>query len=188
MNDYFPDLPFIKEINKTLNSLSIGEDITSGRTTLISWAWQLFLANPVFGIGWGEYRTTLSGGIAAFSDLDTHNIYLQLLSETGIVGFICFIVPMFAFWRAANKIYYKCEHGKDEFSQKWRGVAFFSLALQTFFLLYGLTGNPLYDPNWQIMYFVSCGMTASFVVNENKRKKMQMKEMIGSQNIGNDIT
>ena len=39
--------------------------------------------------------------------------------------------------------------------QFWRVTLRFSFMFQTFFLLYGLTGNPLYDQSWQIIYMFS---------------------------------
>jgi hypothetical protein len=43
----------------------------------------------------------------------------------------------------------------------WRNVLFFSFAYQTFFLLYGLTGNPLYDTQTAMIYFFSCSIAVA---------------------------
>lgn len=76
-----------------LGSPELGEHVYSVRFFLWRQAWQVFLAHPLLGIGWGQ----LAWGI--FSQLDTapgwvllahepfaHNLPLQLLAETGITG------------------------------------------------------------------------------------------------------
>ena len=72
--------------------------IFSGRTHFWSVAWQVFLANPVFGAGMDAFGV-------AFTQFDTrngfyrveqaHNDYLQVLADGGIVGFA--IVAAFIF-------------------------------------------------------------------------------------------
>ena len=73
-------------------------DISSGRTMLWSRAFSLFKEHPVFGIGWGNFRNHLTDTFNVFNDgqlSNAHNNYLQLLCETGIVGFLLFVIPLF---------------------------------------------------------------------------------------------
>lgn len=167
--DLLAIIPFFASIIETIDGLILGEDISSSRTDLTAWAWQVFSENPIFGIGWGDYRTSIIGNVTRIKELDTHNIYMQLLSESGLVGFICFMLPMSQFWIKAKNAFCICTQNEDVFSTEWKSVTKFSFAFQTFFLLYGLTGNPLYDPNWQIMYMIACGMTLSYIYNAKKR-------------------
>lgn len=73
----------------------------------------LFAAHPVLGVGYGNYRfmyadyAFVSGAIEGRAD--AHNIYLQLLAETGVVGFASFFVllwfavsPALKYVRARN--------------------------------------------------------------------------------------
>ena len=60
----------------------------------------MFYSNPLFGSGWGSYSkyvaTTSLGAMynnLGFTSMSTHNVYLQLLAEIGIVGLALFLVP-----------------------------------------------------------------------------------------------
>ena len=164
-------LSSIPIIGRTLNSIAgiiDGEDITTGRTRLYVWALELFRRNPIFGIGWGRYRTTVVGNVTLVKDLETHNIYLQLLAETGLIGFIVFVTTFIIFWNATRIAYCDCFQNKRASTAIWQKLLFFSLAYQTYFLLYGLTGNPLFDSHFQIMYIFSCLIIIAFKsVREN---------------------
>lgn len=63
---------------------------------------EIFSANPIFGVGLGQYGFLYSqfewdSALSIFSSAEKHipnNVYVELLSETGIVGFLLFL----AFW------------------------------------------------------------------------------------------
>ncbi len=175
--DLLVKIPFISSAVQTIDGLMLGEDITSSRSALFSWAWSLFEQNPVFGIGWGDFRYTIVGVITHSTELDTHNIYLQLLCETGIVGFVCFVVPFVLFWIKAKKAYCKCAAGEDEISKTWKSPLFFSFVFQTLFLICGFTGNPLYDPCWMILYMFACSITISFVTLERQIEESEQEKL-----------
>lgn len=67
----------------------------NGRDELYKIAWDSFLANPIFGSGWFVFETTTPDYYISpnpFSpSFKAHNIILQILSATGIVGLIGFI-------------------------------------------------------------------------------------------------
>lgn len=66
------------------------EDISTGRTALLSLELNAFLENPIFGIGVGkskEYRLEKTGVLAA-----SHNEMSRILSEHGIFGLIAFSI------------------------------------------------------------------------------------------------
>lgn len=89
--------------------LLLGQDVvgTSGAGRLlekgfgarrrVEWAkaWQMFLAHPLFGSGWGSFAyqsvaLEAFGGYAKVSEnalfAHSHNLFTQLLAETGLVG------------------------------------------------------------------------------------------------------
>lgn len=77
-----------------------------------SWraAWKKFLTSPFLGIGIGdqfEFVAINSQGNYYISNLTTHNIFLSLLYQTGIVGIILFLVIHVTFfvysWRQIKK-------------------------------------------------------------------------------------
>jgi O-antigen ligase len=67
---------------------------------------QMFLAKPLFGWGYGnfdEYDREFQGRVLDLvnpaKDHASHNVYLTLLAEQGLVGFMLFMMPMF-WWMA----------------------------------------------------------------------------------------
>jgi O-antigen ligase len=77
------------------------------RVQLLLYAWLMFLSSPLLGVGFGEYAwhafelsAELPGGGPPGLDRHSHNLFLQLLAETGMVGLLCIAVPLVAwFWR-----------------------------------------------------------------------------------------
>lgn len=132
------------------------DDITSGRIPLYEYAISLFKQNPLFGIGWGQYRYSYVREIYA------HNIYAQILAETGIVGAVLFFGAFIYGLVISVRLLRK---GK-EYSQSLRFAILFSFAMQVFFLLYGTTGNPIYDMQCFVPYFLSIAVACS--IDKNK--------------------
>ena len=95
-------------------------------------AWEMFMENPIFGCGWRQMTDII--------EHDVHNIYIQLLAETGIVGFSVYVFLIFYGVFIAIKLL-RC-YSKDK---KKSILLLFSAYYIFFFALYGLTGNPLYD-------------------------------------------
>ena len=76
---------------------------------------------------------------------DAHNIYLQITSELGIVG-ICFYMLFFIY----NYSYALKRVNMSE-------SMMYSIYYQTFFLIYGFSGNPLYQLCILFMYiYILC--------------------------------
>ena len=160
--DVLLQLPLVGRMLNTIVGVIEGEDISSGRSRLYMWALNLFKNNPLFGIGWGRFRTTVVGNVTLVYELETHNIYLQLLAETGIIGFLVFTVLFLSFWNVTREAYSRCVQNSNQDEIVWRKLLFFSFSYQTYFLLYGLSGNPLYDPHFQIMYIFSCAIIVAY--------------------------
>jgi hypothetical protein len=77
------------------------------RFQLFLYAWLMFLSNPLLGVGFGEYAwrafelsVELGAGSPPGLDRHSHNLFLQLLAETGILGLLCVAIPLVSwFWR-----------------------------------------------------------------------------------------
>ncbi|MFC1590524.1 O-antigen ligase family protein [Candidatus Omnitrophota bacterium] len=79
------------------------------RISLARIGWSMFLDNPIFGVGVGNYywQCRLYGPVIPGRP---HNMYLEILAEMGIIGFMLFlgiISHTFAILRTVNK---KCPH------------------------------------------------------------------------------
>ncbi len=92
--------PNIKERNVDVTLSQLGIDDNSKKVNIFSpqheshyiGAWKLFLDNPVFGAGPNNYRNhcndpKFSPNIMTCST-HPHNTYIQLLAETGLIGFL----------------------------------------------------------------------------------------------------
>ncbi len=124
---------------------NVGSDFSSGRYSLYERAWNYFHSNKAFGIGWTNFRYFNSRYI------DVHNVYLQLLCETGIVGaipfYFAFIYSFIHTIRILNQL--KEVRGGASYT-----LILFSLFLQSFFLLHSFTSNALYDYYISFFYFL----------------------------------
>jgi O-antigen ligase len=86
-----------------------GVDLYTEVTRLGIWAGAglLFAGNPVAGVGYGNFKTALKSAIAVPDGymLDAHNLYLELLAETGIIGFAAFAILIVVSVRCARRMF-----------------------------------------------------------------------------------
>lgn len=147
---------FIPSISNFINRFvetSEAGDVSLGRLEQWALALNVFSHNWLFGTGWDSFKYLYKAQFGTI--LNVHNIYIQLLSENGIIGaFPFFAFFIVAFCRAIKSLIYlrKYYTGKYYAGEFYIGL---SLAMQCFFLLYGMTGNPLYDQQVFYPYIVS---------------------------------
>lgn len=123
---------------------TIGEDTQSlTRLTMWEYAINLFTSHKIFGIGWGEYRYQFVTLNLYEGSANAHNIYLQLLAETGVIGFTIFLLIAIVTLYRSVKMLKRCRESR--FSYYERKAIVCSTLFQIFLLLYGFTGNPIYD-------------------------------------------
>ena len=140
----------VVRIYDTVNTLIFDRSAdNTGRTQLQEKALEYFQANPILGIGWRNFNNLFS-----LRSTYVHCIYLQLLCETGIVGTTLFI--MF-FAKNVMECLKKYRWAGIEVSceRAWIGLALFT---QVYFLLFGLTENPIYDIEEMIVYMFAIGI------------------------------
>lgn len=158
----FSMVPAISRMTQTVDGLLLGMDVSSNRTLYYGYAWELFKDNLWFGVGWGNYRNLTLGHVTWVNTVEVHNIYLQMLTEMGIIGFCGMVIPMVVVWVKTKSFYRELLSVKAVGNVTWRALMFYSLGYQTFFLLQGLTENPLYDINFSLMYLVCCSIPAAY--------------------------
>lgn len=158
--DTLMQIPFFARIGASISGFLLGEDISMGRSGLYSHAWSIFRANPWFGIGWGNFRYTTVGKVTIRTEMEVHNVYLQLLTETGIVGLLLVMIAIIAMF-ISTLVSIRRLTAEDR--ESWFTLLGFSLAYQIFFILYSLTGNPFFDPSFLMMYFFSCSISMAFL-------------------------
>ena len=92
--------------------------------------------------------------------LNAHNVYVQVLAESGIIGFTIYMLSAIKSLMVSITLLRK--HG-DLIPQQ-RIVIYMSTLFQIFVLLYNLTGNTLYD---YTIYFYAVAVSASFCIYMN---------------------
>jgi len=117
-------------------------DVLNGRQYIYFSAIEAFKKQPLLGIGPNTTQIVTGGN-------DAHNIYLQVLTETGIFGFVIFILAVIVTIYNSIKTLSKVEKTDNE------AVCILALTYQMFFLVYGMSGNPLYNNSLLGMWFLS---------------------------------
>lgn len=128
----------------------------NGRALFWVKALRCFFDHPVMGIGWKNFASLAGEGNHA------HNIYLQLLAETGSFGFILFIIAAITALIKTIKL-----------QKKGYGTTYLRGAMiyQFFFLIYGMSGNPLFDSFYFIPYIVSVGIVVTEIRYNRRQEK-----------------
>ena len=130
----------------------------SGREAIHPEAWNMFTEKPFFG--WGPVSNYVELG-ARFGrpKMDTHNLYLWILTETGLLGSVPFFIGLWLCWRAAWRARYGTERslpialmasllllnmaGTQLFSKKFWFVLAYSLASESFLSTQLRLGSPV---------------------------------------------
>ncbi len=92
----------VSRINPAMEKFGPG----SGRLDIWEFAMSKIPENPVFGIGLNSFRKLSFDGVELASTMHPHNFVLQLLLETGIVGFAAVaavaLYVLYIFWKYAQ--------------------------------------------------------------------------------------
>ena len=81
------------------NAFELGDNSLIWRIGLWIYAFQIFPQRPIFGSGQDTFKSYVSYG----KGFDSHNAWIGLLIETGIVGMLAFLVLMIVVGRALGR-------------------------------------------------------------------------------------
>lgn len=105
---------------------SIGNELTSGtlnsRTVIWDAGIQVFKENPVFGVGVGSFQEATVGSSVLGVEMSSHNSYLSILVENGLLGFLPFAMFLIALIFFA----WKTKYDKD---LRWLSLSLITLWL-----------------------------------------------------------
>lgn len=151
------------------NGSGANDDASNGRFELWGFAVRLFLEKPVTGIGWRMYHVYALANL--HEDIEAHNVYLQLLAELGIIGFILYVSAVL------YGMYFTYKLMKQ--AQEYHIASCFrlmklSLMIQVFLFFYANTGNTLYDYCAQICYYFAF----SLCIYVKHNMKFNLKERL----------
>jgi len=123
----------------------------------------MFRDAPIIGCGFGRfydcklpYLSDRSQQIELESirQLDHHNTFLSLLTETGIIGFTLFVSVLIAWGRAAWQVARACE------AESWmRAQGLFSLATLIVYLASAMFHDLTLSPSEQWLLYLTTGVT-----------------------------
>lgn len=106
----------VERITMTESSSGQLEDSAAHRLNLWEHALDLFNQNPLFGVGFNGFGFTVPSGELT----DTHNLYLKVLSEQGLIG-ICLLLIIFIISFRSGWLLYRI--GRSDF-HKGLGLGF----------------------------------------------------------------
>ncbi len=89
-------------------------------TRLVLWdiAWEMFKAEPVTGVGMGDFEskaTAMLDGRHVETAVDAHNVYLHVMATRGLIGF----VPFLLFWIVLLRELFRGRRRQERGSLEW---------------------------------------------------------------------
>ena len=164
--DYIPEISQVFERFQTAGS----DNASLARFLMWDRAFSIFSQNPLLGIGWYGFR--YKSGLSEFTGATAgcHNIYLELLCEIGLIGFLIFIFVMGSSLILTLKNINQTYGIDDKTIEHIRWALAVSFAIQFFVLLYGFTGNPLYDDTF-CFYSAAVAINVSFSTGMRGREE-----------------
>ena len=154
-------IPSITNSFRRIFNIFSGQGVFSTRLVLYDFALKKFLERPIFGWGWANYKY-LYNSIVVIKEreyMNAHCIYIQLLSEVGLIGFI-FVSSLLIYLlvKSIKKLVVK--------RKKHEIVDYLFFAFHIFFLLEGFFGNSIYDA----IVFMPYSIILSTYVYGSKKK------------------
>ena len=141
---------------------NMNKDSSMGRIFLWKITWMMIKENPITGIGYGNYPAQyLNYQEKFFTDpenskyydfaaniKESHNGYLQIFAETGIIGLLIFLTIIFVFYFLCTRIL-----SFKESNDTWQ-ITRAVMASNTIILVHSLFDSPLCDmPVFILFYF-----------------------------------
>lgn len=158
---------------RIFESLSDSQTMVS-RNILYDFAKEEFEQNPIIGIGWGNYKYEYNKKVINKEKeyINVHNMYLQLLCETGVLGFLYFVLLFL--YLMINVCRDIIKHSTEE-NMLYLYIFF---GMNIYFLLDGVLGNSLYDIQLFIPYSFFCAMFLFHHFNEKMQKLTTYKNQL----------
>ena len=163
-----------RNIDQTISQMNLNDDkgdiipFSLLHQRMYHTAWKMFTDKPLFGLGPNLYRNNCSKEKYSYGDPGSscnthpHNTYLQLLAETGIIGFLFVIsVPLLI-------LFCFVKHFISIFRKKSYVISDYNLCLMIaiFINLWPLAPTMNFFNNWiNIIYFLPIGFYISSTFN-----------------------
>jgi len=143
----------------------------SNRNRIIRWgaALMMFLRNPIIGAGYNSfsifYKENNPAHIGDYT-LGAHNHYIGTLAEQGIIGLICWLFVIIAFFRYGFRLL------KEIDEPFWRSIVIGLMSVMTFTVVTSMACSLLHSDRTGIPFWLVYGLLPAI---GNMAKKEQMK-------------
>ncbi len=141
-----------------------GQFDSSAQTRLVLWqdAIALFKRNPVTGTGFETYE--FMGRVGPYRD--THNYYVKILAETGVVGMMLYLALLWRLIKSGSSLFYASE---DPF---WQTIGLGFLALVFCAIALNFFGDrwTYQQVDGYLWVSLGCVIRGLVVMNEAKEK------------------
>ena len=160
-----------KIIESIIPSISLGTDTIGLRYKLWGAGWRMWQDYPLQGVGIGMFPVQLRyyAGYeipAIYWRVVTHNMYLQVLSETGIIGFVIFMAMIIITLRNLSPKHQKGDTQGASLQTAW-------LIIFIVMLLGGITMNQSAD---KIIWIVMGASSYFSGINKNQTQEISLTE------------
>lgn len=136
------------------------------------WDFCMYMLNNkfLFGYGYDTFNAVFSDIVhyvynGKVWDMYAHNIYYELLGETGIIGFLIFFSASISLLFKSISCF-----KKQTLAESQKILIFFSAAIQIIFLIYGCTGNVIYA-HYELGFYFTAFIIYKTVIFELYNKK-----------------
>ncbi len=82
-------------IGRFISSFMLDDGSSLGRLQIWRGSWEIFLSNPLLGVGLGDYPRAVEPLAVYRTPITSHNLYLDIMSETGIFGLAAWLFLIF---------------------------------------------------------------------------------------------
>lgn len=100
---------------------------SAGRLDVWKESLDLFMENPITGVGYGVFRSL------GFRLGDTHNVYVKILVEQGLVGMFIFLLLLFTLFKQGIRLYLNGDDPPSRGLGLGFAIAIIVLAINNFF-------------------------------------------------------
>lgn len=131
-------------VNRVLAYIYGGNTSDSGRESMADQAISLFSLNPLIGVGWRQLESLIGS--------EPHNSYVQILTETGALGLLSFIISLTV--SLLNSIgHFKRLIGNFGFNKRIRNFYYCIICFEVYFIVLSFVENTFCNIEFYYMLF-----------------------------------
>ena len=123
-----------------------GDGSINERWEIVTDAVEIFLDHPIFGVGVDAFMTVRGERFNRWQD--THNLYLQILTNVGIVGLLAFVIMLYSIFQSLGKAKQVLHRTRSEHSLWLENLANAVAVFLSARLIVGMFGMDFYENYW----------------------------------------